>query len=156
EGGTYETKQQNILKFEKFLNKEDAEVSVLDIKGYRLIGFENTSGGYQITESQYERIVNALHTDRPTILCTHVPFYTETLTEDTVKYWKSNIVMGSPDFPPNESTQKLLDYLSTETNLVVAILTGHIHFNHEDYIFGTIPQYVTALSAEKNLRCITL
>lgn len=119
-----------------------------ELGGLTLIGIDNGYG--HITQEQYDRTFAALDAGRPVILCCHVPFYCETLMQPTIDYWRFVNPMGTPEdvcrtygFKPfDQRTMAYTQKLKTYPNLL-AILAGHIHFNHEDRFSPYTMQYTT-------------
>lgn len=117
----------------------------------QLLSVDN--GYHQVTEEQSEAVFSALESGQPTVLCCHIPLYINTLLEPAVTYWHSMVLMGAPESAydktgvskynlPSETTCRFTERLATYKNLV-AILAGHVHFNHIDMFTPTVPQIIT-------------
>lgn len=117
-----------------------------------LIGLDNSQ--YQVSKEQAERVLATLKQGEPTVLCCHIPFYCETLWESVRDYWDMPLLVGCPDealrqsfvdassIRPQAETAMFVERLKTFPNLV-AILAGHVHFNHEDRFSEYTVQIVT-------------
>ena len=90
------------------------------------------------------------------ILLQHVPLYMPTLHDDTVRHWKKDLNLGSGDVDQNENWKKVRELILAANSPVKALITGHLHFEHEDCLEGKIPQYVTALAAFGNAAVFTI
>lgn len=108
------------------------------VGGVTLIGLDNSRE--QINEEQYKKTFAILDRGQPVVICAHVPFDCETLRAPSRDYWLQDILCGYPR--PTELTAAFVRRLKDYKNLT-ALLTGHIHFNHEDVFSPYTVQYVT-------------
>jgi len=97
-----------------------------------------------------ETLADALSGEKNVLLMQHIPFYIPSLHEDTVKRWKSDLNLGGGDVDRGDNWKKVKALILAEDSPVRALITGHLHFWHEDSFEGKIPQFVTALSAFGN------
>ena len=88
----------------------------------------------------------------------HIPFYSPTLVEDTKANWGGrDITLGEEsDINYSEATRNMYEYIISDESNVIAIFTGHVHFDHEDLVGGKIPQYVTNAAFQGGCRIITV
>lgn len=99
--------------------------------------------------------------NKPVIIAQHVPFvptYGDSdLIERTNEMWGtayqdySRVLMGEHANKPNDTTAKLIDYVSDSNNSVKMILAGHVHFFHEDYMSENTKQLVVKPAFERGL-----
>ena len=82
---------------------------------------------------------------------------------DSCRGYKSRLGRGATSLSEKKATSTTLrpprnmyEYVISDESNVVAIFTGHLHFNHEDLVGGKIPQYVTDAAFEGGCRIITV
>ena len=90
------------------------------------------------------------------LLMQHVPLYIPSLHEDTFSYWKEDTNIGGDGNCKNENWKKITDLILAEDSPVKALITGHLHFNHEDLLGDKIPQYVTGTATEGHVRLFVI
>lgn len=100
---------------------------------------DNSMDGYH--PHVVERLKGVLESSKYVILVQHVPFFCDTLHEDTVKAWKRDITLGGEGIILDEHTEEVRRLLVGMPS-ARAVLCGHLHFFHEDTIDGALPQYV--------------
>jgi len=103
-----------------------------------------------------ETLKEVLEGEENVFIMQHIPLYADTLHEDTVAYWKSDLNLGGKGVCVNDNWKKVQDLILEENSPVKGLITGHLHFWHEDLIGGKVPQYITALSAEGNARIFVM
>jgi len=128
------------------------DFQVKRIGGIRFIGVDNSRDrvGEDTLKAMEKEL--ALPGREPTIVCTHVPFYAETLIEDVLRVWKEPIVIGHEG--SDKTTKKFCRLVAQKA---AAVITGHIHFEHTDLLPGdSCLQLTTALAAEGHIRRILI
>lgn len=101
---------------------------------------------------------------KPIILMQHVPFYEGgKLTEESIRIWKYDITLGgNPEigfgvcgYIPRVSDiyQKIAIESSTP---VIAVISGHLHLNHDGKLPNGIPQFVTNTGYSGHCRVFTV
>ena len=114
------------------------------------IALDDTMELYEdgITETLEEELAG----EENVFIMQHIPFCVPSLHDDTVACWKSDINIGSEGKCGNDNWRKVQELILAEKSPVKGLITGHLHFWHEDMLGDRIPQYVTALAAEGNAR----
>lgn len=126
-----------------------SSMDVCIIKGIKFITLNNS--GYQFSAVQYERLKQALVDGMPAVVAFHIPLYAPTLLADTMTRWGAPILCATPpelqsekwDYAPSMETQRCAALIGESKN-VLAVLTGHLHMDHEDVLPGGNRQFVTA------------
>ena len=113
-----------------------------------VIALDNTLDGYE--DGVFEAFEEAIRGEENVLVVQHIPFYAETLHDDTVKVWRRDLCIGGEGFKINGNWKKIYDLIVSDASPVMAVITGHLHFWHEDLLDGGIPQYVTSQSAFGN------
>lgn len=94
---------------------------------------------------------------KPVVLMMHVPFWSETLEGPTRDAWGHNILIGPGTDLQGYSgaTKEFYEYVESGESNTVAIIAGHLHFNHVDMV-GDVPQIITGDGYEGYTRLIRL
>ena len=141
----------------KVMLSQPMDWHVQRMHGVNLLFIDDSN--YQITPSQVERTQQLLESDRPCILFVHIPISTNSLIADTVKIWKTPILLGNEDILAGRklkiepSTAKFCSLVKSHPQMK-AIFAGHLHFNHEDEYRQGCYQYVTGGGFNKQYRLI--
>ncbi len=112
-----------------------------------------------VTASAYLQVLlNAHHADKPVILAMHVPFTADTLVEDCTRVWRRNICLGQGALgEKNDAVMALYNAVAIDAQLApAAVITGHLHFDHEDVFPNGVPQLVTDIACGGHCRLIRL
>jgi hypothetical protein len=128
----------------------DASFSSKIINGVNFISMEDIFG--TVREEQVEKFHIEAKKGLPLILCMHVPFFSEDVSEYAAKFWRNQgrkygeVVRRAMqgDFKrqmEDPTTSKFIDYLKKEKALK-AILCGHTHITSENDFSPTAKQYV--------------
>ena len=160
-----ELKKKNLSLVEVSVG-QSVDVNCRQVDELLLVGINNAD--FQITKEQYRKVEEILQRGLPVLLCCHIPFYCDTLLEDTQEAWGSPIIIGCPEevyrarptyrsveLTSNEDTYAFVEMLKRADNLV-GIVAGHLHFSHTDMFTETKPQFITAYSAGDVARVIEL
>lgn len=128
----------------------------VDMGDYFIVSLKNDENTYY--DSQLEELKKVSDLGKPILLMAHIPFHSPTLVEDTKADWGGrDITLGEEsDINYSAATRNMYEYVISDESNVVAIFTGHLHFNHEDLVEGKIPQYVTDAAFEGGCRIITV
>ena len=109
-------------------------------------------------EKYFEYFKAANETGKPIILMFHVPLYSETLEAASRAAWSGRDITIGPDTDLNSYsgvTKQMYDMIAGGETNVAAIVCGHVHFNHVDYV-GSVPQIITGDGYEGYARIIRL
>ncbi len=95
---------------------------------------------------------------KPLILSMHIPLYAATLTEDTARVWGRDICLGPLAFGRDDpATMRFYEEVAVGTaHAPDALITGHLHFHHEDLLENGTPQLVTDIASGGTCRVIRL
>ena len=138
---------------------------VRELGSVRLLGVDDTD--YQVTEGKLRFFREQTADGTPCLLFLHIPLYLPTLLEDTMRGWRSPILLGIPDSVyidrpdvihaplPSETTQEFCRLARNLPNLC-GIFAGHLHFSHTDSLPSGAKQFVTAPGFEGGCRLIRL
>ena len=125
---------------------------------------------YLLTDGQIDALKAEAAKGYPIILCMHVPLYAPKLAIAARPDWDPTVsyVLGAPEellatYPnfrrlqqtPDEATKRAIAYIKNEP-LIKAIIAGHNHINHEEFLDNGVPQINTHGSFEGYVREITL
>ena len=128
-----------------------AAFSRRELGGLQFVAVDNSI--YQIEENQLELMRQALATDLPTVLLSHIPISLPTLRGAVMEAMDGNpSMMADPDWAPElrvadcvadttPATTEFVRLVSQAENLV-AILTGHCYLSHVDAINPWATQYL--------------
>ena len=95
---------------------------------------------------------------KPIILLMHIPMTVETLTQPTKNVWGRDICMGPGGVGYwIDTVYGLYQLVAIQETPIVAVVTGHVHFSHEDTLPNGVPQIVTGTASQGGLcRVITV
>ena len=139
------------------LTNGDPYFSYEEYDGFIVAAIDNSSD--VVTDDTVNKFLSLYEKNKPIILLLHVPFHADTLAPDVMKTWGGrNITMGPGAMGSDwGSVIRLYNAVCVaEDTPVVAVFTGHIHFNHEDVFPNGVPQYVTSTGYTGNCRVVTV
>ncbi len=92
------------------------------------------------------------------ILTMHIPLVADTLTGDTTRVWGRDICIGrNACGKDDEASMSFFRMITEETEYAPdAVITGHLHFDHEDVFPNGVPQLVTNIACGGHCRVIRL
>ena len=84
------------------------------------------------------------------VLAMHIPLKVDTLVEDTVKVWRRDLCIGKDAMGAWDAHTLRFWHEITEdvANAPDVVITGHLHFSHEDVFPNGVPQYVTDIASD--------
>lgn len=141
----YRTKRAEELYLHRFakVSGGDTELCVNRLDGLNVLTLDN--GGNGFTARQLDTARSLILEGTPLLICFHVPLSAPRLSEKTSEVWGSDLCVQ------NSEMAKMI----AAADNVAAVLTGHVHFFHEEYIGNTL-QIVTGLGAEGMGRLVEL
>ena len=82
---------------------------------------------------------------KPIILMMHVPLYVESMEEDCFASWHNLLMMGGKAFNEDDpQVKRFYEAVALDPGTPVKlVVTGHLHFHHEDILPNGVPQIVT-------------
>ncbi len=91
-------------------------------------------------------VADARAKGRSVVLALHVPFTVDTLVADCTRVWNRNICIGEGGLSSHhEPTMALFRAVTEGTEFAPdAVVSGHLHFSHEDVFPNGVPQLITA------------
>ena len=111
------------------------------------VAVDNTEELYE--DGVAETLAEALEGEENVLMLQHIPLYSSTLHGDTVACWGRDLCVGGCEgICKNDNWRKVLELITADASPVKALITGHLHFYHEDLVEERIPQYVTATAAD--------
>lgn len=145
--------------------KNDIRFSSRVINGVNLVAIDNSY--YLFETQQLEGLKQEVAKGLPILLLMHTPLYSQGLFEHMMVGRKESSagIMSVPadkmmNYDPDEFIQQRADEITrqayeyiTTTPQIKAIITGHLHFNYEDWVTPTLPQYITDCTTLREL-CI--
>jgi hypothetical protein len=139
------------------LTNGDPYFSYEEYDGFIVAAIDNSSD--VVTDDTVNKFLSLYEKNKPIILLLHVPFHADTLAPDVMKTWGGrNITMGPGALGSDwGSVIRLYNAVCVaEDTPVVAVFTGHVHFNHEDVFPNGVPQYVTSTGYTGDCRVVTI
>ena len=138
------------------LTNGDPYFSYTEYDEFIVAAIDNSSD--VVTQDTVDKFLALYEKDKPIILLLHVPFHVDTLEPDVRKVWGRNITMGPGAMGSDwGSVIQLYNAVCVaEDTPVVAVFTGHVHFNHEDTFPNGVKQYVTSTGYTGDLRVVTV
>ena len=139
------------------LTNGDPYFSYVEYDEFIVAAIDNSSD--VVTDETVNKFLSLYEKNKPIILLLHVPFHVDTLEPDVRKAWGNrNITMG-PGAMGGDWSSVIRLYNAVclaEDTPVVAVFTGHVHFNHEDTFPNGVPQYVTSTGYTGDCRVVTV
>ncbi len=134
-------------------------VAVYDTEAMTFIAVDNSSDTVtSATVNAYLAAVSdARAKGKSVVLALHVPFTADTLVADCKRVWNRNICIGPGGISDwHEPTMALFRAVTEGTEYAPdAVISGHVHFSHEDVFPNGVPQLITAdASADGTCRVI--
>lgn len=129
----------------------------VEYDGFIVAAIDNSTD--VVTQQTVDKFLALYEKNKPIILLLHIPFHVDTLESDVRKAWGNrNIAMGPGGVGSDwGSVQQLYNAVCVaEDTPVVAVFTGHVHFNHEDIFPNGVPQYVTSTGYTGDCRVVTV
>ena len=144
------------------LGLDDEDVMSWDMGEYYIMAWNNSTS--QMTEVGLAKANEVFKSGKPIILLTHVPLCPDkdvdtSLAEAAAKFdQEGRLKLWGKDclYQPNETTQSFLDEIYKEDTPVVAVISGHLHFEYTGQLTESVMQYVLAPTFEGNMARLTV
>lgn len=139
------------------LTNGDPYLSYEEYDDFLIVAVDNSSD--VVTQETVDKFLALYEKNKPIILLLHVPLHADTLEPDVRKAWGNrNITMGPGAMGSDWGT--VIQFYNAvavdENSPVVAVFSGHVHFNHEDVLPNGVPQYVTSTGYTGDCRVVTV
>ncbi len=140
--------------------KAQQDTAVYETEDVLLVTIDNTR--YHISEGAVvaytAAATRARETDKTLILAMHIPFKVDTLVEDTVRVWGQDLCLGEGATGGQDPTTVAFWREITEGTQIApdVVITGHLHFDHEDVYPNGVRQYITDIASGGHCRLIRL
>lgn len=131
--------------------KQDTSFHYVEYEDLLVVAVDNSQD--MVTKSTVDKFLALYEKNKPIILMLHVPMHVDTLVADSKKVWGKDLGMGAAGtggvsawHPENDVDRFYNAVCIDENSPVVAVVAGHVHFNHEDVFPNGVPQYITTES----------
>ncbi len=122
-------------------------VSVYETEEIVFVTVDNSSDtiSAETATAYFSAVTDARAKGKSVVLALHVPFTVETLVADCTRVWSRNICIGTGALSDwHEPTMSLFLAVTEGTELAPdAVISGHLHFSHEDVFPNGVPQLIT-------------
>ncbi len=141
----YHTVTATALHFPKFadLCNGDPHISWVEYEDLIVCAVDDTLD--RVSKETVDAFMTLCGLDKPIILCMHVPLYVESMEEDCFASWHNLLMMGGKAFNGDDpQVKRFYEAVALVPNTPVKlVVTGHLHFHHEDVLPNGVPQIVT-------------
>lgn len=100
----------------------------------------------RVSETTVDKFLTLCEKGKPIILMMHVPLHVDSMEADTRACWQGrNLTMGGAGFYGDDpNVKRFYEAVALDPNTPVKlVVTGHLHFHHEDLLPNGVPQIVT-------------
>lgn len=149
-GGNVFTDTDGFIAQSKLWDGDDG-MACIEFDEFRIVGINKS---YQnLPEERLDFLLKKLNGDKPVILATHVPFYSEedeSLEElsmevrNRVYYWNRE----NSSYCPDVNTQKLIDCMYDADSNVIQILAAHLHAAWDGVVANDLKEHIFAPAFE--------
>lgn len=113
-------------------------VQTLDLGDMIIVGIDDSEG--KITSYQLDRLKELLSQDKPLIIAIHIPIMTDD-NADRLMQCGSYFSLNNPN--SSAETLEFIEILKQNTDKIVAVLAGHLHFANNSKVENGLMQYVS-------------
>lgn len=147
----------NGFSLQSFVLDSDATEKIIEFDDFIIIGINQSYRN--ISEHAHEVIDRGLDLEKPVVIATHVPFYSDvdgSLEELSIEvrnkiyYWSKD---GS-NYVPDGETQELIDRIYAEDSNVEQIVAAHIHASWDGYVTDRLKEHIFAPTFQGNIGII--
>lgn len=120
-------------------------LQVMDYHEFLIVGISNTTSPIQ--EEVVKQLKDIFALGKPVIIVQHVPIASivdNELKEKSREAWNGKALLWGEDcsYEVDGTTQEYLNMINDPESPVVAVLTGHLHFEYEGRINDKVKQYL--------------
>ena len=135
----------------------DDDCKGIDFDEFVVVGINQSYRN--LSESSLEILNHQLDQDKPVILATHVPYYSEIdgslepfslEVKNKVYYWSED----STSYVPDERTREFIDRIFAEDSNVKQIVAAHMHASWNGYVTKDLKQHIFGPSYEGRIGVI--
>ena len=117
----------------------------MDYHEFLIVGISNTTSPIQ--EEVVKQLKDIFALGKPVIIVQHVPIASvvdNELKEKSREAWNGKALLWGEDcsYEADGTTQEYLNMINDPESPVVAVLTGHLHFEYEGRINDKVKQYL--------------
>lgn len=128
--------------------KGDTSFNYIEYEDLIVVAIDNSQD--MVVKSTVDKFLSLYEKNKPIILMLHVPMHVDTLVADSTKVWGKDLGMGGTGvsaWHPENDVERFYNAVCLDQNTpVVAVIAGHVHFNHEDVFPNGVTQYITTES----------
>ncbi|MBQ7604405.1 MAG: metallophosphoesterase [Clostridia bacterium] len=128
-------------------------IRVRELGELLLVGVDD--GPRSVSDRIISELKKVLYGDRPVVLVHHIPIGTETLRSYAGRILKDSLPYYLLGMTGNGSNvEEYYGLLNEKGTALRAVLAGHLHFPHTDYLENGVPQYITGAALSGRARVI--
>ncbi len=141
----YHTPNATALHHPKFadLCNGDPYVSWMEYEDLIICAVDDSRD--RVSKETVDKFMALCALGKPIILIMHVPLYVASMEADCLTSWRNLLMMGGKAFNGDDPhVKRFYEAVAIDPNTPVkAVITGHLHFHHEDLLPNGVPQIVT-------------
>ena len=141
----YHTSNATALHYPKFadLCGGDPHVSWMEYDDLIVCAVDDSLD--RVSKETVDKFLALCEKGKPIILIMHVPLYVESMETDCLATWRHLLMVGGKAFNGNDPhVMRFYEAVALDPHTPVkAVITGHLHFHHEDILPNGVPQIVT-------------
>ena len=141
----YHTPNATALHHPKFADLCDGNPYISWVEYEDLIVCAVDNSRHRVSETTVDRFMSLCGEGKPLILIMHVPLYVASMEADCLATWHQLLMMGDKAFYGDDPhVKRFYEAVALDPDTPVkAVITGHLHFHHEDVLPNGVPQIVT-------------
>lgn len=99
----------------------------------------------RVHEATVDKFLSLCEKGKPIILIMHVPLYVESMEADCLASWRHLLMVGGKAYHGEDPhVKRFYETVALDPDTPVKlVVTGHLHFHHEDTLPNGVPQIVT-------------
>lgn len=99
----------------------------------------------RVSKETVDKFLALCEKGKPLILMMHVPLYVASMEEDCLASWRNLLMVGGKAFHGDDPhVRRFYEAVAIDPDTPVKlVVTGHLHFHHEDLLPNGVPQLVT-------------
>lgn len=156
-GGSVFTDTDGFIAQSELWDGDDSNKMCIEFDDFMIVGVNKS---YQnLSEDRLQFLTGKLGKQKPVIVATHVPFYSEvddSLAELSMEV-RNRIYYWNPEnssYAPDENTQKFIDEMYDSDSSVVQIVAAHLHAAWDGKVTENLPEHIFAPTFEGKIGII--